>query len=199
MRSEQIPDRPRTESETPSATDEALAARLIAGDQRAFDVIVVRWRDRIVDFAYLLTNDRHAAEDVGQEVFVRLLRRPDAYDPSRPFGAWIRTVARNLCRDRWRRNSARNRHQDCAANEFHFGPQPVTTPAAGAQESEAQRELREAIAELPARFREAFVLCSVRGMSYGEAAEVCGCPAKTVSTRLARARKRLVVRMEKWL
>ena len=130
---------------------------------------------------------------------MRYLRRPDAFDPQRSFGAWIRTVARNLCRDRWRRESARSRHQDSAAKEFHFGPQPVTQPSASAQENEGQRELREAIAELPLRFREAFVLCSVRGLSYGEAAEICGCPAKTVSTRLARARQRLVVRMEKWL
>ena len=184
---------------TPSATDEALAARLIAGDQRAFEAIVLRWRDRIVDFAHLLTNDRHAAEDVGQEVFIRLLRRPDAYDPSRPFRAWITTVARNLCFDRWRRESTRTKHQGNAVHEFAFGPQPVAAPSSAAEESEAQQELRAAIAELPPRFREVFVLCSVRGMSYGEAAEICGCPAKTVSTRLARARQRLVARMEKWL
>ena len=202
MLSEPIPEPPLTTTNTtkiPSVSDEALAARLIAGDQRAFETIVLRWRDRIVDFAYLLTNDRHAAEDVGQEVFVRFLRRPDAFDPSRSFGAWIRTVARNLCRDRWRRESARSRHQENAAREFHFGPQPVSPPSAAAQESEGQHELREAIAELPARFREVFVLCSVRGLSYGEAAAICGCPAKTVSTRLARARQRLVTRMEKWL
>ncbi|MHC4938450.1 MAG: RNA polymerase sigma factor [Planctomycetota bacterium] len=189
----------RSPEPLPSATDEALAERLIGGDQHAFEAIVLRWRDRIVDLAHLLTGDRHAAEDVGQEVFIRLLRRPDAYDPKRPFRAWISTVARNLCHDRWRRDSTRTRYQTTAVHDLHFGPRPVTPPSEHAAHSEAQEELRRAIAELPPKFREAYVLCGVRGMTYQEAAEVCGCPAKTVSTRLARARKRLVERMEEWL
>ena len=182
-----------------AVTDEALAARLIAGDQRAFEAIVLRWRDRVVDLAHLLTGDRHAAEDVGQEVFIRLLRRPEAYDPKRPFRSWISTVARNLCHDRWRRESTRTRYQSTAVHDLAFGPNPVTSPADQAAHSEAQQELRSAIAELPPKFREAYVLCGVRGMTYQEAGEICGCPAKTVSTRLARARKRLVERMEEWL
>jgi len=184
---------------TPSVTDEALAARLIAGDPKAFDQLVVRWRDRVVDLAHLLTGDREAAEDVGQEVFVRLLRKPKAYDPARPFGAWIRTIARNLCHDRYRRESTRTRHQRVAALELRHGPRPMPAPVDAAAGSEAHRELRRAIAELPEPFRAAFVLCGVRGLSYEEAATVCGCPAKTISTRLARARRRLGERMRKWL
>ena len=60
-------------------------------------------------------------------------------------------------------------------------------------------ELREEIARLQPNFKDAYVLCSVRGLSYDEAGAICGCPAKTISTRLARARKQLVKRMEKWL
>jgi len=180
-------------------TDEALAARLIAGDQRAFDAIVRRWRDRVVDLAHLLTGDRNAAEDVGQEVFLKLFRRPEAYDPSRPFNAWISTVARNLCHDRYRRESTRTRYQQTATREMRFGPRPTVPPIDVAQANETQERLRECIAELPANFRDVFVLCAVRGMSYAEAAEVCGCPPKTVSTRLARARKRLGERMKEWL
>ena len=183
----------------PSVTDEALAARLIGGDDRAFDQLVSRWRDRVVDLAHLLTGDRHAAEDIGQEAFLRLLRKPRAYDPGRPFGAWTRTVTRNLCHDRFRREAARGRHQNHAVHERRFGPHPMPPPPEAATFAEGERVLRAAIADLPRRFREVFVLCAVRGMSYEEAAEICGCPAKTVSTRLARARQRLLVRMEKWL
>ena len=182
-----------------SATDEALAARMISGDPGAFDMLVLRWRDRIVDLAHLLVGDRHAAEDIGQEVFLRFLRRPAAYDPGRPFAAWICTVARNLCNDRFRRERARARHQRTAAFERGFGPTPPAPPEDRALEQEAAARLREAIAQLPARFKEAYVLCAVRGLSYEEAARICRCPAKTVSTRLARARQRLLVRMEGWL
>jgi RNA polymerase sigma-70 factor (ECF subfamily) len=185
--------------EPPSVTDEALAARLIGGDQRAFDQLVLRWRDRVVDLARLLVGDADAAEDVGQEVFLRFLRRPGAFDPRRPFKAWILTVTRNLCHDRYRRESARTKYQRIATEERHYGPRPAPVPAEEASLREGQEELRRAIAELPPRFKEAYVLCAVRGMSYEEAAGVCGCPAKTLSTRLARARKQLVARMEKWL
>jgi RNA polymerase sigma-70 factor (ECF subfamily) len=182
-----------------ACTDEALAARIAAGEGDAFDQLVVRWRDRIVDLAHLMTGDRDAAEDIGQEVFLRLFRRPQSYDPSRPFAAWICTVARNLCHDRFRRESTRSRYQNEAALNRGFGPLAPPSPPAAAAALEAEGRLRSAIAELPARFREAYVLCAVRGLSYEEAAHVCGCPLKTVSTRLARARKRLLVRMRDWL
>ena len=182
-----------------ACTDEALAARIVAGEGDAFDQLVVRWRDRIVDLAHLMTGDRDAAEDIGQEVFLRLFRRPQAYDPSRPFAAWICTVARNLCHDRFRRETTRTRYQYEAALNRGFGPVPAPSPAESAAAAEAEARLREAIADLPARFREAYVLCAVRGLPYEEAARVCGCPTKTVSTRLARARKRLVARMRDWL
>jgi len=185
--------------EPPSVTDEALAARLIAGDPRAFDQLVLRWRDRVVDLARLLCGDAEAAEDVGQEVFLRFLRRPDAYDPRRPFKAWILTVARNMCHDRYRREFARAKYQRIAGVERHYGPRPATLPLEEATLREGQAELRRAIAELPSQFKEAYVLCAVRGMSYDEAAGICGCPPKTLSTRLARARKQLRARMERWL
>ena len=188
-------DPPRSSSES----DEALAARLIAGDQAAFDILVLRWRDRIVDLARLLTNNRETAEDVGQEVVLKLLRRPAAYDPRRPFSAWICTVARNLCHDRYRRESARGRHQGRAVGERKYGPRPLPAPAEVASAAEAEEHLRRAVGALPPKFKEAYVLCAVRGMSYEEAAGICGCPAKTVSTRLARARKRLLERMRGWL
>lgn len=188
-----------TEAMESACTDEALFARILAGEGDAFDLLVVRWRDRVVDLAHLLTGDRDAAEDIGQEVFLRLFRRPDAYDPSRPFAAWICTVARNLCHDRFRRETTRTRYQHEAALHRGFGPVPVASPPESAAAAEAEARLRAAIAALPARFREAYVLCAVRGLSYEEAARVCGCPTKTVSTRLARARKRLLARMRDWL
>jgi len=180
-------------------TDEALATRILAGEPGAFDQLVTRWRDRIVDLAHLMTGDRDAAEDIGQEVFVRLYRRPEAYDPRRPFAAWICTVARNLCHDRYRRESTRTRYQHEAVEERGFGPRPEPAPPAAAAAAEVETRLREAIAALPAPFRDAYVLCAVRGLSYEEAAGICRCPAKTISTRLARARKRLLARMRGWL
>jgi RNA polymerase sigma-70 factor (ECF subfamily) len=183
----------------PAVPDEALAARLIGGEVDAFDALVRRWRDKIVDLAWLLTGDRDAAEDIGQEVFLRFYRRPAAYDPGRPFAAWICAVARNLCHDRFRRESTRSRHQQAACEQAAFGARPAPAPPQRAAEAEMEAELRSSIARLPQKFREAYVLCAVRGLSYEDAARICGCPPKTISTRLARARRRLLERMRKWL
>ena len=129
-------------SQPPSAvTDETLAARLIAGDPAAFDQLVLRWRDRIVDLARLLTGDREAAEDIGQEVFLRFLRRPQAYDPSRPFAAWICTVARNLSHDRYRREFARTKHTRLAVERGRYGPRAAPSPEESASEHEARTRL----------------------------------------------------------
>ncbi len=190
---------PAVPAPAPSISDEALAGELIGGDMSAFDQLVRRWRDRVVDLASLLLHDRDLAEDVGQEVFLRLHRKPHAYDPTRPFSAWILTVTRNLCFDNRRRLRARAKYQKKAVEERKYGPRPTEAPPDGALHSEAQELLRRAIADLPAQFRDAYVLCGVRGLSYEEAAGICGCGVKTVSTRLARARRRLVERMKGWL
>ena len=184
---------------TPAVPDEFLAARVAPGDGSAFDELVERWRDRVVDLARLMTGDRDQAEDIGQEVFFRLLRKPEAYDPTRPFRAWIRAVTRNLCLDGYRRRTARDKYQKRAAQQHEFGPTPLPGPAEQAVLSEAQEALRATVAALPRKFREVYVLCAVQGLSYEQASVVCGCGSKTVSTRLARARRKVLERMRKWL
>jgi RNA polymerase sigma-70 factor (ECF subfamily) len=103
-------------------------------------------------------------------------------------------VARNLCLDQLRRRKFRlNLFRDLQRDEEQpFTPHDVGghRPDQIAETREANTAIETAIQQLPAKFKEAFLLCEVEGMSYEDAAVVLGCPVKTVSTRLFRARQR---------
>ncbi len=150
------------------------------------------------------------AEDVAQEVFLALfnhlqghlqgslqgqlqahLDRPRV-DDNLP--GWLFRVARNLCLDQLRRRKFKlSLFRDLQKDEdqpFVPGDADAVRPDQIAETREANAAIEHAIGELPMKFREAFLLCEVEGLSYEDAAAVMGCPVKTVSTRLFRARQR---------
>ena len=114
--------------------------------------------------------------------------------PSSAFRPWLYRVARNLCLDHLRRRKFKLRlFRDINKDdERPHIPEDLNAdrPDQIAEAREAQEAMEEAIQQLPPRFREAFLLCEMQGLSYEDAAAVLGCPVKTVSTRLFRARQR---------
>lgn len=144
-------------------------------------------------YASRLLGDPTAAEDVAQDSFLALYRHLHQV-PVAAFRPWLFRVARNLCLDQLRRRKFKLRlFRDLQKDEeLPFTPEgnPSDRPDEIAQAREAQAGIEQAISELPTKFREAFLLCEVEGMSYEDAAAVMGCPVKTVSTRLYRARQR---------
>lgn len=149
--------------------------------------------DSLKAYATRLLGDANAAEDVAQDSFLALYRHLNQV-PAAAFRPWLFRVARNLCLDQLRRRKFKlSLFRDIEKDD----DQPFTPrDGAGAQPDEvaetreAQEAIEQAIRELPPKFREAFLLCEVEGMSYEDAAAVMGCPVKTVSTRLFRARQR---------
>lgn len=144
-------------------------------------------------YAGRLLSDPVAAEDVAQDAFLALYRHLNQV-PTAAFRPWLFRVARNLCLDQLRRRKFkmslfRDLERD---DERPFTPldQGSEQPDEVAEARESQEAIEAAIQELPTKFREAFLLCEVEGMSYEDAAAVMGCPVKTVSTRLYRARQR---------
>ena len=107
---------------------------------------------------------------------------------------WLFRVTRNLCLDQLRRRKFKLRlFRDVQRDDdFELVPADVkgTRPDEAAHTKEAHAAIEEAIENLPPRFREAFLLCEVQGLSYEEASGIMDCPVKTVSTRLFRARQR---------
>ncbi|MCA8968997.1 MAG: RNA polymerase sigma factor [Planctomycetes bacterium] len=168
---------------------------LLASYQRA----VHDYADLLKSFAArLLADDADWAEDVAQDALLALYRH--LHDvPESAWRPWLYRVTRNLCLDRLRRRKHRPKNFRDFADEENRDPVPpsriTNRPEIHAQEEEMQRDLEKAIAELPPRFREVFLLCEQQGVSYEEASTILDVPLKTISTRLFRARQRLMKAM----
>ena len=159
----------------------------------AFHRALAEHADGLKSYAARMLGDSIASEDVAQDSFLALYRHLHQV-PSAAFRPWLYRVARNLCLDQLRRRKFKlSLFRDITRDD----DQPFVPADASAHRPDQLAETREAndaielaIEQLPAKFREAFLLCEVEGMSYEDAAAVLGCPVKTVSTRLFRARQR---------
>jgi len=149
--------------------------------------------DSLKAYATRLLGDPIAAEDIAQDAFLALYRHLNQV-PTAAFRPWLFRVARNLCLDQLRRRKFKlSLFRDLQKDEdqpFTPADQDSIRPDEVAESREANQAIEKAIGELPLKFREAFLLCEVEGLSYEDAAAVMGCPVKTVSTRLFRARHR---------
>ncbi len=96
----------RTDYQTLS--DERLMELIVRGDERAFGALYDRYQRKLITyFSRMLWNDRERAQDFLQELFTKIARKPDSYDPSRPFSTWLYSVANNMCKNEYRREGTR--------------------------------------------------------------------------------------------
>lgn len=158
-----------------------------------FNKAVAEHAEGLKTYAARMLQDPILAEDVAQDAFLALYRHLHQV-PEHAIRPWLYRVTRNLCLDHLRRRKFKLRLFRDVAKEDE--PDPIAAderadrPDDVAQSREAQEAIERAIEALPTKFREAFLLCEVQGMSYEDAASILGCPVKTVSTRLFRARQR---------
>lgn len=177
------------------ADDADLVRAFLAGDERAFREIVTRYQVRLLNFIYRTIGDRERAEDLVQEVFIRVYRHLARFDQSKKFSTWIYTIASNLAK-----NELRNRSRNplvlfqtlTQGWDDEERPLEFEDPDARPDDQYRKRHLRELIdkfvAELPPHHREVFVLRELEGKSYEEIAEITSCNLGTVKSRLNRAR-----------
>lgn len=162
-------------------------------DLVAFNRAVADHADGLKTYAARMLGDSLLAEDVAQDSFLALYRHLSQV-PQSAFRPWLYRVCRNLCLDHLRRRKFKLRlFRDLERDDDRphtppdeFGDRPDQV----AQSREAQQAIEDAIQKLPTKFRDAFLLCEMQGLSYEDAAAILGCPVKTVSTRLFRARQR---------
>ncbi len=175
--------------------DGAVVSVFLEGESRAFDELVRRYQNRLLNFIYRNTGDRERAEDLVQEVFVRVYRHIHRFDRSRKFSTWIYTIASNLTK-----NELRNRSRNplvlfqTIRQNWEDDDRPVQFEDHGTRPDDLfrKRQLREAVegavAKLPNHHRTVFVLRELEGKSYEEIAEITSTNLGTVKSRLNRAR-----------
>ena len=174
--------------------DLASLERARAGDNGAFEALVLRYQARIVNYASAMVHDAGAAEDVAQETFVRAWRGLGRFRGESTFKTWLYRIATNVARThldrRGRRARIADRSLDDEAEPLQAGDVP--SPAPDAETALARREaIDRALSELPDELRQALVLRDVEGLDYKEIAGVTGAPIGTVESRIFRARRRL--------
>jgi RNA polymerase sigma factor (sigma-70 family) len=154
-----------------------------------WDQIVEDHSARVYRLAYRLTGNPHDAEDLTQEVFVRVFRSLHTYTPG-TFEGWIHRITTNLFLDQARRKS-RIRFDALPEDADNRLPSPVATPDAAYLNGMFDADVESALAALPPEFRAAVVLCDVEGLSYEEIADVLEVKMGTVRSRIHRGRSML--------
>jgi RNA polymerase sigma-70 factor (ECF subfamily) len=166
-------------------SERELVARLRRGDGDAFDAIYEAYRAPIFGFLARLSGRRDLAEEILQETFVRLGARATALAEDTRIAAWLYTVARNLHVSHCRMTALDAARVDRASLE----EQPRTaTPFEEVSAGETRARLEEALAALPATYREVLLLVAVERLEPAEAAAVVGVTPETLRQRLSRAR-----------
>ena len=175
-------------------SDEELMAQFQAGNENAYLVIVERFKDRLFSFVYRFVNDADLAEDLVQDTLVKVYTHRHAYREIARFSTWIYTIAGNLARTELRK---RKRRATFSMSTLGFGDKDLDVPAEGTapvelqEGSELERQIQDALSELPIHFRTVVILRDVQELSYEEISKIMKVPLGTVKSRVNRARLRL--------
>jgi RNA polymerase sigma-70 factor, ECF subfamily len=183
-----------------------LVAAHLAGDARAFQELVARYRGRLLNFVNRMIGDRERAEDLVQEAFIRVYRHLHRFDPAKKFSTWIYTIASNLAKNELRNRSrsplvyyeslrptGRDEERPLQFEDSSSRPDAMYT-------NRYLREMVEAtVATLSPHHREVFVMRELEGRSYEEIAELTRCNLGTVKSRLNRARHAFAERIAPYL
>ena len=178
-----------------AADDAAVVSAFLGGETRAFDELVERYQTRLLNFVFRTIGDRDRAEDLVQEVFIRVHRHLHRFDRSKKFSTWIYTIASNLAKNELR-NRSRNPLVFFAAmqgaEDEEERPLQFEDKTSRPDDMYRKRHLRDlvekTVAALPEHHRQVFVLRELEGKSYEEIADITACNLGTVKSRLNRAR-----------
>ena len=179
--------------------DEVLLQAYRAGDVRAFERLVARYEKPIWNFIRRFVKDAATAEDLLQEVFLRVVKSADEWRGAAKFSTWLYTIARNLTVDHARRSVHRNAASLDAESNVGDSPTTLHDRIAStdrradelASDRETKRRIDEAVAALPADQREVFLMREVMEMPFAEIAAAVGASEPTVKSRMRYALEKL--------
>jgi RNA polymerase sigma-70 factor (ECF subfamily) len=171
------------------ATPDSLIEQCLSGDQAAWETIVRQnWR-KVFNVAYKFVGRHDEAEDLTQDIFLKIFKALGTFDRRANFQTWIISISRNLCIDHYR--SVRKERQTIAREVDAGALQPASSdrgPYHAAEHQDLRGLLRQGLQALPATLRTAVVLRDLQELSYQEIADQLGLPEGTVKSRINRGR-----------
>ena len=174
----------------PRPSDEQLLAQAAAGDRRAFEEIVARYRPRVTQFVRWNLADTHLVEDITQEVFLQAFQSAGTFRGESSFRTWLYGLARNTCRHHYRQR-ARCAEDAAGDDTLRHIPDTGADPLSQLQQAEVASAVREAVERLPTGQRLVLLLRDWEDLSYAQISEVLGIPVGTVRSRIHNARARV--------
>lgn len=186
-------------------SDEDLMDYCVQGSEAAFADLVRRYKSRIVNLIYRFIRDHQRAEDLAQEVFVRVFLHRERYRKSGKFSTWIFTIAVNLAKNEIRRKVRLKNVlsleglQEVAGSSGFFLKDKKPDPDRDLERDQLNDIVTKAIEKLPQRYRMALVLRDIEGLSYEEIGDILQIPGGTVRSRINRARLMLKEKLKPFL
>ena len=181
-------------SNNESLSDKELLSNVINGQYDSFEIIVDRYKNRLLNFVFRFVKDYDVSEDIVQETFLRVFRKRRDYKAIANFSTWIFTIAGNLAKSELRR---RKRWKFLSIDNYGDEEWKIELPDNGIKPDRAasvsilDENIQNAIDSLKNKYKESLILRDIEGMSYKKIAEIVGVPVGTVKSRVNRARKQL--------
>lgn len=197
--------KPPSTLSSPSDSDLQLVERTNAGDQRAFELLVIKYQRRIERLIARMVRDTDLVQDIAQETFIRAYRALHQFRGEAQFYTWLYRIAVNTAKKAlldMKRNpvvtESAIRSQDEEDETYRLGTELTTdeTPETVLAAQEIAQAVNAAMAALPEELRQAVTLREIEGLSYEEIASAMGCPIGTVRSRIFRAREAISARVK---
>ena len=177
-----------------SLSDQEILFRLVDEDVESFNILVDRYKNRLLSFVYRFVKDFDVSEDIVQETFLRVFRKRHEYKAIANFSTWIFTIAGNLAKSELRR---RKRWRFLSVDAYNDDEKSFELPDTGMRPDRTasvrilNEYIQDAIDTLQTKYKEALILRDIEGMSYQQIAEIVNVPVGTVKSRVNRARLKL--------
>ena len=178
-------------------TDDLLLARRAArADTAAWDELIARYGSRIYGVAASFAGDPSEAEDLTQEIFLKLFRNLKRYRGDVPLAAWALRLSRNLCIDHYRHHRQRLRSETVDDTALQYVAETRDNPQKRAQARQELARVHRILGEMPEILASILILRDLQGLHYEEIGTFLDLPSGTVKSRLNRARRELTRRLE---
>jgi len=177
---------------------ESLIQRCLGGDQNAWELIVHQYWRKVFNIAYKFVGKHDEAEDLTQDIFIKIFKSLSTFDRRANFQTWLISVSRNLCIDHYRSVRKERETIDRQVDPNELTPASTDPgPMAALEQRDRVTLLRQALGQLPDTLRTAVLMRDIQEMSYQEIADKLGLPEGTVKSRFNRGRTELARHVKK--